>query len=356
MTPTELMGLLGDPPARVSDLHFRSGRPVALRCDGTLARRGETVLTEATLEALIGLVRPDIDLSRADRSTGCTRDFGFSVSGVRYRGQLSRVEAGQGWLLTCRLLARDVPGIEMLGLPTSLLTWLDQPAGLIVVAGATGSGKSTTLASLVEWVNAYEQVHIVTLEDPIEYRFVERRACISQREVGVDEANFTAGAYAALRSDADVILIGELREPEAARAALALAESGHRVLTTVHAASAVSAIDRLLALLGGHEAALRDRSALAEQLIGGVCQHLVPVLDDERRSRLLLYDTVSNLPTVTAAIREDRVVEIGARIQAAGNRVNQYEIVDSIAAHLAAGRISAAEAARLRCLHEGGGS
>jgi twitching motility protein PilT len=208
--------------------------------------------------------------------------------------------------LALRPIKREIPSFDELGLPAGLLTgWLSQRSGLILVSGPTGAGKSTTLAACLEWVNQHQPRHVVTLEDPIEYLFENRRAWFSQREVRRDTGDFAVALRAALRQSPDLILLGEVRDAETAATALRAAETGHLVLATLHSSGAADTVERLSRLLDASRGA--TASLLARQLIGVLSQQLLPRIDG---GVLAVLEYFQNEAATRDWIREGRLAEL----------------------------------------------
>jgi twitching motility protein PilT len=252
-----------------SDLHLEAGTPPVIRIDGTLQAIDAPALASSEVEAIAAeLLGSNAGRAMlADVSAAwCDADFG-TLRGHVYR-------SCSGTTIAIRLFPRAVPTLETLDLPQSVGELAERPHGLVLVAGPTGSGKSTTLAAIVDRINARSAKRIVTIEDPIEYRHVNRRSFVTQREVGRDVASLTAALHGALRSDPDVIVVGELRDPSAIRGALTAAETGHLVLTTIHTGDAPQTVDRLAGAFEGTEAS-QVRAQLAGVLLGVTCQRLV---------------------------------------------------------------------------------
>lgn len=202
----------------------------------------------------------------------------YDVHGQRLRANVYLASAGQRVMLSMRRIPADVPSLTDVGLPPSLRALLENPSGLILVSGPTGSGKTTTMAAMVDTINKMRNAHVVTVEDPIEYVFKRERAIFSQREVGVDCDTFLDGVRAALRQRPDVIVIGEIRDRETAEQAFIAGESGHLVIGTLHASSAPGTVGKMLSFFSDSEREARTAS-LASCLLGVVNQTLIPRTD-----------------------------------------------------------------------------
>ena len=226
-----------------SDLHIRVGRSPSLRVNGELVAVEGPALTAAETEALVLGAVPPARRADLDADGGC--DFAFAFRDrTRLRANVFRGHGGYGMVL--RLLPSAMYTLEQLRLPLVVKDMLKRARGLILVTGPTGSGKSTTLASMINWINENQQGHIITIEDPIEYTHAHKQCLITQREVGEDLPSFAEGVRSALRQDPDVILIGEMRDLETIEAAVTAAETGHLVLGTLHTSGATRTIDRII--------------------------------------------------------------------------------------------------------------
>jgi twitching motility protein PilT len=263
-----------------SDLHIVVDRPALYRIHGELI----------PVEDMPPLTAEDIEQGLRALVTGeemaafkkdLELDFGRTVpevGRVRFNAAMQRGTIS----MVMRLLPSSIPDPEALGLPKVCKDLIQRPRGLVVISGPTGSGKSTTLASMIEFLNKTESRRIVTLEDPVEYTYVNKKCTITQRELGHDTLSFSEGLRHVLRQDPDVILVGEMRDLETASAALTVAETGHLVLTTGHAPSASQAVERIANMFPPHERTLAQ-TRLASLLLGILCQALVPKVDGKGR-------------------------------------------------------------------------
>lgn len=260
-------------------------------------------------------------------------DFAVTLTDSR-RLRVSAFAHQQGTSLALRLLPLDCPHLDDLQTPTVIPELLHSENGLILVTGATGSGKSTTLAAMVEYLNQHSEGHILTLEDPIEYRYTSRRCLIQQREVGVHCTSFAAGLRGALREDPDVILLGELRDVETIRLALTAAETGHLVLATLHTRGAVQAIARLVDSFAATE---KDpvRNQLADSLKAVLSQKLE---EDKEGGRVALFELLVNTPAVGNLIREGKTHQLPSVIQT-GQQTGMQSFAQSKQQRQALGRL-----------------
>ena len=242
----------------------------------------------------------------ADPEYDGDRDSSYVAhNGVRFRVNLHRHLGKLGAVL--RQINTEIPDLETLGLPVDLLTrWVMAPAGIILITGPTGSGKSTTLASSLEWLNQNSAKHIVTIEDPIEYLFESKQSLFTQREVHTDTDSFARGLRSSLRQAPDVILLGEIRDPETAQIALQAAETGHLVLATLHSANVSETVERLTNLFPSEERE-SQLQLLSNMLIGICCQILLPAASE---GLFLVTEHVENTGVVRNYIRESRIPEI----------------------------------------------
>ena len=258
-----------------SDLHIKVGSPPRIRIDGTLRRLEHPALRPVDTEFMVTEVLRE-DLVDQFARTG-EADFAYSLQGVgRYRVNAFR-QRGVAGLVFRRVSIGAIP-LADLGLPAVIPGLALEPRGLVLVTGPTGSGKTTTLAGMVDHINTHREVHVVTIEDPIEILHFDKLSMINQREVRVDTADFAIAMRAAMRQDPDVVMIGEMRDVETVKAAIAAAETGHYVLSTLHTVDAQETVARIIDFFQPHEQT-QVRMSLAGALRGIVCQRLVPRAD-----------------------------------------------------------------------------
>jgi twitching motility protein PilT len=255
-----------------SDIHLVPGLSPALRVDGELRfLSGSQLTAQDTSEIACALLEPE-HFARLERGTD------ISATRVVDDRSVLRIHAFRGsggYTLAIRLLNKRVPTLEVLHLPPVVAALAQRDRGLVIFAGPTGSGKSTSLAAMIENLNCTVARRIIMVEDPIEYRFESNHSLITQREIGRDAPSFSSALLGALRADPDVIVLGEMRETATMRAALTAAETGHLVLTTLHTGSAVQTIERIIDAFGGSEQS-QVRAQLAQSLSAVVCQRLIP--------------------------------------------------------------------------------
>ncbi|MEO5900412.1 MAG: type IV pilus twitching motility protein PilT [Ilumatobacteraceae bacterium] len=278
-----------------SDLHLTAGRPASMRHDGVLLPvSGMAALTP---EDTAQIVRSLLDEEKyAELQRDHQVDFSFGLSGLgRFRG--NAYQQRNSYALALRAIPFRVRSLEELGAPRAATTLLDKPFGLVLVVGPTGSGKSTTLAAMIDLISATKPVHILTIEDPVEYLYEHKVAMVNQREVGTDVNSFADGLRSALREDPDVILLGEMRDLDSIAITLTLAETGHLVFATLHTNDAAQALDRVVDVFPAER---RDQIQiqLAGSLQGVISQRLLPAIGGGRVAAyevLMANDPVRNL-------------------------------------------------------------
>ena len=316
-----------------SDIFIGEGEYVRMKIQGQLSPMSEEPLEREPLVEFWQACGADVEYD-ADRDTSFT-----SSSGRRFRVNLHRHTGRLGAVL--RQLTTDIPEMGSLGLPRDLLaTWVQAPAGVVLVTGATGSGKSTTLASMLEWVNVHMSKHVVTIEDPIEYLFSSKQSLFTQREVHTDTDSFARGLRSSLRQAPDIILLGEIRDPETAMIALQAAETGHLVLATLHSSNVGDTLERLTNLFTVEERP-SQLALLSQHLIGIICQRLLPGVDG---NLTLAYETLQNEGATRTFIRESRYPEIFDFMNRKDNP-NNITFTSVLVELAKAGRISEEEAA-----------
>jgi twitching motility protein PilT len=323
-----------------SDIHLRAGHVPLVRVNGVLDRWTHLPpLSGADLEAVAGrLLTPgqkqrlqdqlEVDVAWQVASVGRCR-----ASVFRQRGTVA---------IALRLIPSNLPALEALGLPPSVAALADESRGLVLVTGATGSGKSTTLAALVNRINESRPLHILTIEDPIEFLHQDITAVISQREVGFDTPSYASGLKSALRQDPDIILLGELRDLETIETALVAAETGHLVLSTLHTLDAPETINRIVSVFQPHHQA-QIRHQLARVLRAAVSQRLLPKADG--KGRVLAAEVLVSTPFVRDCIADrDKTSGIAAAIAAGTSEYGMQTFDQSILGLCQRGDVSIEEA------------
>ncbi len=293
---------------KASDLHFSVGEPPILRIDGELSPIGEERLTPAdTLE-----LTKEVTGDRFDELEKMGElDFSMGVKGLgRFRVNAYRQRSSYG--LALRVVHNKIPAIEELGLPPVVRDLARKQRGLILVTGPTGSGKSTTLASMIDLINMERSCHIITLEDPIEYLHQHKKSMVNQREVGSDTMSFSNGLRAALREDPDVILVGEMRDLDTISIAITAAETGHLVLSTVHTMGAAATIDRIIDIFPPHQQP-QIRVQLASVLNGIISQQLIQ--KREKKGRVGAFEVMIATNAINNLIREGKSHQIQSNLQ-----------------------------------------
>ena len=319
-----------------SDLHLKVGAPPMVRIHGVLSGipGAEKLGTDDTGEALRTLLgalpaRTEFDEEgEADFSYSIPRLSRFRVNAFRQRGSIS---------IVCRAIPYHVRTIEDLGLPPAIRALAEERRGIVLLTGTTGSGKSTTLAAMIDHINETRAEHIITLEDPIEYLHSDKRSIINQREVGSDTRSFARAMRRVLRQDPDVILIGEMRDEETVRTALSAAETGHLVLSTLHTLDATETINRIIDFFPPH-LQHQARVMLASTLRGAVSQRLVPTVDGDGRV------AASEVMVVTGRV-EDLILspeETGkiSQVIAEGEYYGMQTFDQSLLKHVTSGAVS----------------
>ena len=308
-----------------SDLHLSIGSPPQVRVDGQLRRLEAPVLTPELTRALAYSVLTDAQKKKFEAIWEL--DFAFDLRGVgRFRCNLFHQKGAVGSVY--RLLPERIRTLDELGLPPALARLADRPRGLVLVTGPTGSGKSTTLAAMIDRINESRPAHILTIEDPIEFLHAHKRALVNQRELHADTQTFTMALRAALREDPDVVLIGEMRDLETMEAAMKLAETGHLTLATLHTNSAAQTVTRIVDAFPAHQQP-QIRTQLSLVLEGIVCQTLLPKANG--RGRVAALEILVATSGLRNLIRDDKVHQIYGAMQAGQERLGTQTMNQSLA-------------------------
>ncbi len=322
---------------KASDLHIQVALPPMLRVDGSLTPvTGAPILNEEMVESLVFAILDDEQkqILLKDKEFDFSFAFGdlgrFRVNAFHERGNLAAA---------LRLIPTEILTTEQLGLPEVVKKFADYPRGLVLVTGPTGSGKSTTLASLVHKINVEKATHIVTIEDPIEFTHKSIKSVIVQREVHYDTYSFSAALRSSLRQDPDVVLLGEMRDLETIAAAITIAETGHLVFATLHTNSAAQSIDRMIDVFPPHQQP-QIRAQLSNILMGICSQRLVPTIGG---GRIVAAEVMVATPAVRNIIREGKSHQLEAVIQT-GAEFGMQSMDKTLVGLIHAGQITYEEA------------
>ncbi|MDM8516120.1 type IV pilus twitching motility protein PilT [Desulfobacterales bacterium HSG16] len=306
-----------------SDLHLVSGQPPALRLRGEIERIKYKVLENDELKAMLYEIAPE-DKVKVFEETGDV-DFGYEIPGLaRYRANFFMQKYG------CAAVFREIPSTiltaEQLGLPPVLAKLASLPRGLVLVTGPTGSGKSTTLAAIIDVANKTRKDHILTVEDPIEFVHESQNCIINHREVGTHTKTFTAALKGALREDPDIILVGEMRDLETIALAIEAASTGHLVYGTLHTSSAAKTVDRVIEVFPSSEQS-QIRSTLSDGIRAVVAQNLFKRID--KKGRCCAQEILIATPAIRNLIRENKTYQINSAMQT-GKKYGMQVLDDAI--------------------------
>jgi twitching motility protein PilT len=323
---------------QASDLHLTVGRPPMVRLAGKLVASGyEQVLAADDTKTLIYSVLTDDQKAKFEEEHEL--DFSLGVPGIsRFRVNVFMQRGSVAGVF--RTIGDDIPTVQQLGVSQAVQQLALLPRGLVLVTGPTGSGKSTTLASLIHLINSEKEAHIVTIEDPIEFVHPHGKCTINQRELGTDTFSFPRALKSVLREDPNVVLVGEMRDLETIAAALTLAETGHLVLSTLHTQDASQTVDRIIDVFPPYQQE-QIRVMLAATLKGVVSQILLPLSDGS--GRIAARETLIVTPAIAAIIREGKTHQIYSAIQT-GGRDGMVTMEQSLAGLVAGGLVSAEDA------------
>ena len=291
-----------------SDLHISVGRRPVLRVSGGLVEIGDAPMTPEDTERLAKELAPERNWQELV-DTGST-DFGIAFADkCRFRVSILTQKGSRG--IVMRQIPQKLLSFDQIGLPESVRDLLHLHRGMILVTGPTGSGKTTTLATMIDWINKHRDVHIITIEDPVEYYHSHNKSMVTQREVGTDVTTFAEAMRRALRQDPDVILLGEMRDLETTSAAITAAETGHLVFGTLHTTGASRTVDRIIYQYP-KEQQEQIRSQLAQSLVAVISQILVPTPDGGRAAA---FEVMLSNPAIENHIRKCETFKIGSVIQ-----------------------------------------
>lgn len=316
-----------------SDLHLTVGSAPAMRVSGEIVRVKIGALTADDTKRLIYQILTE--KQKAELEKNLELDFSFGVKGLaRFRANVFFSKGATAAVF--RQIPSLIPDFDALGLPRVLLDMVNVSSGLFLVTGPTGSGKSTTLASIIDKLNTNSASHIITLEDPIEFVHQHKMSLVNQREIGADTLSFGKGIKSLLRQDPDIVLVGELRDPETIEAALTIAETGHVVFGTLHTNSTVQTINRIINVFS-HEQQEQIRTLLSFVLQGVVAQQLLPKLP---KGRVAVQEILRITPAIRNLIREDKVHQIYSQMQIGQEETGMFTMNQNIKKILDSGLIT----------------
>lgn len=294
---------------KASDIHLTVGVPIIYRINGDLIKVNEEILTPQMTEKIVNDILNNIQLQELKEKGEV--DISYSASGVaRFRVNVYKQRGS--YCLAIRIIPLSIPTMEELGIPQVAKDLALMPRGLILVTGPTGSGKSTTLATMIDLINREKNYHILTLEDPIEYIHKHNKSMVNQREIGNDTKSFANALRAALRQDPDVILVGEMRDLETISIALTAAETGHLVLSTLHTLGAAKTVDRIIDVFPPYQQQ-QIRIQFSSVIQGIISQQLFPRADG--RGRVAAFEVMIATPAIRNLIREEKTHQIDTVIQ-----------------------------------------
>lgn len=293
-----------------SDLHLTVGKPPTLRIDGRLRPIEEIPLSEEETETLVKDITPQDHLRKIEEVGGDDFGFTFNEKVARFRVSVYKQKGFYG--LALRLIPSKLLTFEEIGLPDCIRDLMFKPRGLVLVAGPTGCGKTTTLASMIDFINVSRDCHIITVEDPIEYFHEHKKSIITQREVGRDVSSFAEAIIRGLRSNPDVILVGEMRDLATMKAAIMAAETGHLVFATLHTNSAAQTVDRIINVFPPNEQE-QIRIQLSTSILAILCQQLLIRASD--KGRVAAFELMVTTSSIQSLIRDKKNFRITSEIQ-----------------------------------------
>jgi twitching motility protein PilT len=309
-----------------SDLHIATNTPPQIRVNGRLQRLPLPELLASETKQLVYSVLTDSQKKRFEETNELDFSFGIKAIGSRFRCNVFTQRGAVGAVY--RLIPEKIRSFGDLGLPAVLANLSERPRGLVLVTGPTGSGKSTTLAAMLDKINSERHEHILTIEDPIEYIHQHKKCLVNQREVHSDTNSFTNALRAALREDPDIVLIGEMRDLETVESALKIAETGHLTFATLHTNSAAQTINRIIDIFpAGQQAQIRTQLSLV--LEGIVCQALLPKADG--KGRVVSLEIMVPNPAIRNLIRDDKIHQIYGAMQTGQDKLGMQTANQSLA-------------------------
>ena len=340
--PVSLRALLEEMIERnASDLHVTAGERAKLRVDGAItSANAEATLSPKDTLQLAYSVLTENQKKRFEMEDEL--DFSFGIQNLaRFRGNVFKQRGCVSMVI--RQIPFQIKSFEELGLPPVVARMAEKPRGLVLVTGPTGSGKSTTLAAMIDKINRERRGHIITVEDPIEFIHRHQGCIVNQREVGTDTKSFSNALKYALREDPDVILVGEMRDLETIQAALTIAETGHLALATLHTNSAAESINRIIDVFPSHQQS-QVRAQLAFVLEGIITQTLLPRA--RGTGRVMASEVLAVTPAIRALIRDDKVHQIYSLMQS-GKKFGMQTLNDALYAHYVAREVTLEECLRV---------
>ena len=319
-----------------SDLHLSAGLPPLIRVDGDVRRINVPPLDHKTVHAMVYDIMND--KQRKDYEEFLDADFAFEIPNLA-RFRVNAFNQLRGAAAAFRTIPQKIQSLEDLGYPPSFRDIVDVPRGLVLVTGPTGSGKSTTLAAMVDYKNSNDYAHLLTIEDPIEFVHESKRCLVNQREVHSHTLGFSEALRAALREDPDIILVGEMRDIETIRLALTAAETGHLVFATLHTTSAAKTIDRIIDVFPAGEKDM-VRAMLSESLRSVISQTLLKRVGG---GRIAAHEVMIGVPAIRNLIRENKVAQMYSAIQT-GQGIGMHTLDQHLQELVAKGLVSRLEA------------
>ncbi|OPZ68779.1 MAG: Twitching mobility protein [Verrucomicrobia bacterium ADurb.Bin474] len=330
----ELLELMVDENA--SDLHIHVGQPPCFRINGTITPADGPALTPKDTEELVDAIASEHHIQKIKTVGGA--DFGFAFRD-RARFRVNAFKAKGSFEIVLRQIPNDILTLGQVGLPDKMKDLLMRPRGLFLVTGPTGSGKSTTLASMIDWINTHREDHVITIEDPIEYYHTHKKCIITQREVGIDVSSFAEAIRSGLRQDPDVILVGEMRDLETIETAITAAETGHLVFATLHTTGSARTVDRIVDVFPSG-AKDQIRTQLASSIICVLSQVLCKRIGG---GRVAAFEIMITTNAIAQLIRENKTYRITSDIQT-GARFGMITLDDHLRSLYNQGIIDANEA------------
>ena len=322
---------------KASDLHLTVGVQPVYRVNGKLKPYNSEILTPAMIDTMIREILPESKWVEYEQKGEV--DFNYTLEGF-CRFRVNAYHQQNAGALAARLISSEIPTIDALNMPQALYELAEKPQGLVLVTGPTGSGKSTTLAAMINYINENKARHIITLEDPIEYVHEHKKSIINQREIGTDTESFANGLRASLRQDPDIILVGEMRDLETISTAITAAETGHLVFGTLHTSSAPTTIDRIIDVFPPHQQG-QIRIQLANVIQGIISQRLFVRKDGA--GRVAATEIMIGVPAITNLIRNEKIHQIPSVMQTS-KALGMHTLESSIQGLVSANLLSLKEA------------